>query len=386
MPEPRGAGLVALQEPVQEGRGRARGPARASSGRCPGVVDLRSANVNASIDERGRRPIKIDDVLVVVLRVVDHENRPARTGGRERRPVLSYRSLMAIQYRPRPDRDARLAAIRELISHILVLQGGSLVDFYKRKAIDRLLWKITEVDGKYRTRFRSEGALSIDRRENRRLRAAGQRLLRHEHVFTRSWLLDELLERPTEVGKILDLAIGCVVTEAEHQRLTAVRYAEGWERYQAAGVRVFDMSTDPPSVIPELRHSSSIHAPPPAPVAPPRPPGPPAPAASPSPRSIAPATEPCHMPLMAAYPFAVEHGLRAEVEAIRNMPIVWDRPYTSSVRRGYVIELFERHGIFDEFKAEHWPFGSTAKGERRCEWYQRLKEEFESKPHSPDPA
>ncbi|MBX3471170.1 MAG: hypothetical protein KF878_30245 [Planctomycetes bacterium] len=33
------------------------------------------------------------------------------------------------------------------------------------------------------------------------------------------------------------LAIGCVVTEAEHQRLTAARHAEGWERirWQASG-------------------------------------------------------------------------------------------------------------------------------------------------------
>ncbi|MCW8138189.1 MAG: hypothetical protein KIT58_04720 [Planctomycetota bacterium] len=273
---------------------------------------------------------------------------------------------MAVQYRSRPDRDAHLASIGQVVSHLLVLQGGPLVDFYKRKAIDRLLWKITEVDGKYGTRFRSEGALMVDRREDRRLRPAGQRLLRHEHVFTRSWLLDQLLERPTEASKILDLAIGCVVTEAEHQRLSAVRHAQGWERYQVAGVRVFDMSTDPPSVIRELRDPSGRPNPAPAPVA-----------SAPAGGSIAAQAQPCQMPLMAAYPFAAEHGLRTEIEAIRNMAIVWDRPYTCSVKRGYVIELFVKHGVFDEFKARHWPFGNTAKGERRCERYRRLKAEFE---------
>jgi hypothetical protein len=78
-------------------------------------------------------------------------------------------------YRPRKDRDAHVAAIKALVTHILVLDGPQ-VAAYKRTAIDRLLWKITELDGKYETRFRSEGALDITRHDDRRLRPAGERL------------------------------------------------------------------------------------------------------------------------------------------------------------------------------------------------------------------
>lgn len=51
------------------------------------------------------------------------------------------------------------------------------------------------------------------------------------------------------------------------------------------------------------------------------------------------------------------------------MDIAWDRPYTSSVRRGFVIDLFQRHGILSAFKEAHWRHGLSKGGEaeeRRC--------------------
>lgn len=53
-------------------------------------------------------------------------------------------------------------------------------------------------------------------------------------------------------------------------------------------------------------------------------------------------------PLTAAYPFGAAHGLDREVKEIKDMEIEWDRSYTSTVRRGYLVELFEQHGIFDD--------------------------------------
>jgi hypothetical protein len=67
--------------------------------------------------------------------------------------------------------------------------------------------------------------------------------------------------------------------------------------------------------------------------------------------------------LNAAYAFASELGLEREATEIRNMVIEWDSSYTSSLRRGYIVDLFEKHGVFEEFKARYWARGSTPAGE-----------------------
>jgi hypothetical protein len=81
--------------------------------------------------------------------------------------------------------------------------------------------------------------------------------------------------------------------------------------------------------------------------------------------------------LNAAYVFGEEHGMKQQMDEIRNMVIEWDLSYTSSLRRGYVVELFERHGIFDEFKTKHWIFGNTAPGEAKRRRYLRIKQQYE---------
>lgn len=81
--------------------------------------------------------------------------------------------------------------------------------------------------------------------------------------------------------------------------------------------------------------------------------------------------------LKAAYSFGVEHGLKQEIDEIRNMSIEWDSSYTSSVRRGYIIELLERKGIFEDFKAKHWTFGNTLAGEAKCRRYLKIKSGYQ---------
>jgi RecB family endonuclease NucS len=81
-------------------------------------------------------------------------------------------------------------------------------------------------------------------------------------------------------------------------------------------------------------------------------------------------------PLREAYAFATAKGLNAEVAEVRDMEIEWDRPYTSTVRRGRMILLLERHGALQEFISTVWPFGLSTAGEadrRRC---IRIAEEF----------
>lgn len=82
--------------------------------------------------------------------------------------------------------------------------------------------------------------------------------------------------------------------------------------------------------------------------------------------------------LKAAYEFGPAHGLEREVGEIRDMDIEWDLPYTSSVRRGYIVALFEAKDLFDEFKRTHSSFGNTAAGDRKRAWYLRLKGRYEA--------
>jgi hypothetical protein len=81
--------------------------------------------------------------------------------------------------------------------------------------------------------------------------------------------------------------------------------------------------------------------------------------------------------LKAAYAFGAGHGLEHEVNEIRDMVIEWDSSYTSSLRRGYVLELFEKHGVFEEFKTQHWAHGNTPAGETKRRRYLRIKRQYE---------
>ncbi|HEY0014986.1 MAG TPA: endonuclease NucS domain-containing protein [Longimicrobium sp.] len=81
--------------------------------------------------------------------------------------------------------------------------------------------------------------------------------------------------------------------------------------------------------------------------------------------------------LRAAYAFGAANGLRREVEEIRQMAIEWDVSYTSSLRRGYVVALLEKHDLYERFKQEHWSFGNTPRGETRRRRYLRIKAQYE---------
>jgi hypothetical protein len=78
--------------------------------------------------------------------------------------------------------------------------------------------------------------------------------------------------------------------------------------------------------------------------------------------------------IAAAYKFAEQHGLGAEAEAIRNMPIHSSISRGSAARKGALVELLETHGLMAEFVDHHWPNRNTAAGEkRRAVFLQRLR-------------
>ena len=62
-------------------------------------------------------------------------------------------------------------------------------------------------------------------------------------------------------------------------------------------------------------------------------------------------------PLVEAYSFAESHDLAAEIARFRRMRMKF-KSYSSTVRRGYVIELFEREGLLHDFFNQVWPRGA----------------------------
>jgi hypothetical protein len=81
--------------------------------------------------------------------------------------------------------------------------------------------------------------------------------------------------------------------------------------------------------------------------------------------------------LKAAYAFGIGKGLEREIDEIRQMVIEWDLSYDSSLRRGYIVELFEKSAVFDEFKTKHWSYGNTSRGETLRRRYLKIKKQYE---------
>lgn len=66
----------------------------------------------------------------------------------------------------------------------------------------------------------------------------------HEHVYPRKQMVQRLIDNPKRVDKIVKEAVGCVVTQEKHAKLSKIDRdfpdLEGWERYQEAGIKVYD--------------------------------------------------------------------------------------------------------------------------------------------------
>jgi hypothetical protein len=99
------------------------------------------------------------------------------------------------------------------------------------------------------------------------------------------------------------------------------------------------------------------------------------------------------LPLGLAYKFGTANGLAKEVEAIRkqkidSFPTEWPRSRRDkTVRRGYVIQLFEQSGVFSTFKELCW---HPVKADEQKQRYMRLLSEYEEHMESmasgePDP-
>jgi hypothetical protein len=140
--------------------------------------------------------------------------------------------------------EARQSALQAVLHLLLPVPGLRLV--HRRELLTICLWKWTEASGKaphakYNIRYATPVALNHDVPTK----------INHEHVWTRGWIIDRLLQtkRPWTDESLLafleQYGVACIVTVEEHARLGSVT-GEGWQRYARARIDVWDLATSAP--------------------------------------------------------------------------------------------------------------------------------------------
>ena len=121
-----------------------------------------------------------------------------------------------------------------LIESILKIDHTNCQLIHLKQLLSVLLWKITEANGKYNLRYVSKGVL---------VRMQKIKII-HEHVYEREKLINDLISGKKTIQKILENAVACLVTVEEAELLSKVdKKLDGWERYYAARITVFDKQT-----------------------------------------------------------------------------------------------------------------------------------------------
>ena len=64
------------------------------------------------------------------------------------------------------------------------------------------------------------------------------------------------------------------------------------------------------------------------------------------------------------------------MDAIQSLKITWDRSYTTTVKVGEIIQLFEDKGIFEDLVAAYWPDGATKDGKTYAKRCLRVAKEY----------
>jgi len=89
------------------------------------------------------------------------------------------------------------------------------------------------------------------------------------------------------------------------------------------------------------------------------------------------------LPLRLAYTFLSEKGLLNESDEIRQSKDKY-KSYTSTLKRGKILDVLEKHNLLDEFIGKYWHFGSTNDGKRKLQRYRRILDSFLSNDRAED--
>jgi hypothetical protein len=128
----------------------------------------------------------------------------------------------------------------EVLSHVEVLVTALLVtsipEGMKMRMLKHALWEVAVATGNFHSRYRTEA-----------VRRRSGLTIQREHVHKRHLLIRNLLRRAPAIPTLVRRAFCCIVTKDEHSILHAVPpNLDGWARYAAAGIVVYDMVDDLP--------------------------------------------------------------------------------------------------------------------------------------------
>jgi hypothetical protein len=124
-------------------------------------------------------------------------------------------------WRPHPERELRLDSAARIAE--FAVGTAELYEAHRNELLSLAVWKATELDGKWDTRYRSREVV----------RGVVGTPINHEHVVPRLALRAA--------------AVSCLVTTEEHARLGRVAPPTfGWQRYVLSGIQVFDMADNEP--------------------------------------------------------------------------------------------------------------------------------------------
>jgi hypothetical protein len=82
------------------------------------------------------------------------------------------------------------------------------------------------------------------------------------------------------------------------------------------------------------------------------------------------------LPLKFVYQFLSQKGFENEANEIRQSKDRY-KTYTSTLRRGKVVELLEKNSLLGEFIDKYWPSGKTEDGKRRIRRYKTIYNSFQ---------
>lgn len=138
------------------------------------------------------------------------------------------------RYAPIPTLQPQLADIKIVLDAIRLLPIATPL---KKDMLTGALWQVAYATGntqrKFMGRYRSESVIT----------KAGLKIER-DHAYRRAILMGELLGPSPDLDAIIERAQRCcLVTGDEHRRLHKVEI-DGWERYRAAGITIYDMLTE----------------------------------------------------------------------------------------------------------------------------------------------
>jgi hypothetical protein len=138
-----------------------------------------------------------------------------------------------------PDEQNRLRSAVALAQ--FAVTSPDLTPKHRTRLLNEAIWYRTEGGGKYTIRFRSSGVLTLEATQPIK---SWRKHLRHEHVVARAALVAEMRTHPDQIHDIVRKAVACIVTPLEHDQLKPFDASHyGWERYLAASIDVYDMTT-----------------------------------------------------------------------------------------------------------------------------------------------